>query len=106
MAAEGDEEAAAQLNTLIPEEPPMLDGRWLWLWRAWEALQPSRPSLMTPMGILVPLPWPWVVIEEYGRATGCGEGERAMLHQVLRKLEGVQLKHDQAEARRRMEQSG
>lgn len=82
----------------------MLDGRWLWLWRAWEALQPSRPYISAGMGGLVSMPWPWSVIEEYGRATGCGEGERAMLHQVLRKLEKLQLKHDAEEAKRSMSQ--
>lgn len=54
-------------------------------------------------GQLITLPWPWAVIEEYGRMTGCGEGERAMLHDVLRKLEAIQLKHDREEAKRAME---
>ncbi len=85
----------------------MLDGRWLWLWRAWEALQPSRPYITPGMsGILLPLPWPWAVIEDYAERTGCGEGERAMLHDVLRALEAVQLKHDREEAKRAMEKSG
>ncbi len=84
---------------------PHLDGRWLWLWDAWCALQPSRPHIAAGMGGLVSMPWPWAVIEEYGRATGCGVGERQMLHDVLRKLEAVQLKHDRAEAKRHMDNS-
>jgi hypothetical protein len=55
------------------------------------------------MAGLVPLPWPWSVIEEYARMTGCGDGERQTLHAVLRKLDAVQLKHDREEAKRAME---
>lgn len=106
MAAEGDEEAAAQLGTLVTNAPD-LDGRWLWLWDAWCALQPSRPHIAAGMsGLLISQPWPWSVIEDYADRTGCAMAERATLHQVLRALERVQLKHDQADARRRMEQQG
>lgn len=104
MAAEGDDQAAAQLATLTTDAPS-LDGRWIWLWRAWEALQPSRPFLASMAG-LVSMPWPWSVIEDYADRTGCGAGERQMLHDVLRGLEAVQLKHDRAEAKRAAERSG
>lgn len=102
MAAEGDGEAAAQLGQ-ITTEPPEMDARWRWIWDAWVNLHPSRPHVGAGMAGLVPLPWPWAVIEEYGRMMGCGEGERAMLHDVLRKLEAVQLRHDREAAKRAMD---
>lgn len=104
MAAEGDADAQAQLSRLLTA-PPHLDPRWHWIWDAWRALHPSRPYLAAGMGGLVSMPWPWAVIEEYGQMTGCHERERQMLHEVLRKLEAVQLKHDREEARRAMESS-
>lgn len=58
------------------------------------------------MAGLVSMPWPWSVIEDYADRTGCGAGQREMLHQVLRALEGVQLKQDQAEMKRAAERSG
>jgi hypothetical protein len=82
---------------------PEIDRRWFWIWDAWCALQPSRPYVGAGMAGLIPMPWPWDVIEGYGRATGCGEGERQMLHDVLRKLEAVQIKHDREEAKRMAE---
>jgi hypothetical protein len=82
---------------------PDLDARWMWLWDAWCALQHSRPQLAAGMGGLVSMPWPWAVIDDYADRTGCGPNERQMLHDVLRKLEAVQLKHDRAEAKRAME---
>jgi hypothetical protein len=87
-------------------DAPLLDPRWFWLWDAWRALQPSRPHVGLGMGGLVSMPWPWAVIEEYGWRTGCAERERSMLHEVLRKLEEVQLKHDREEAKRRAEVDG
>jgi hypothetical protein len=104
VAAEGDADAEARLAAMVTD-PPRLDPRWLWLWDAWRALQPSRPYLAAGMGGLVSMPWPWAVIEEYGQMTGCHERERQMLHQVLRDLEMLQLKHDRAEAKRAMEES-
>lgn len=103
MAEEGDPEALQQLEGR--PEPPEIDHRWRWIWRAWATLSRDRGLVAGGMGPVIPLPLPWLLIEQYADRLDCDAAERATLHHVLGKLDETKLKHDGERMREKMEGS-
>lgn len=57
------------------------------MWTAWIALARSRTYAGGGMGPLIPLPLPWIAIEDYGARLGVSPDDRVILHHVIAALD-------------------
>ena len=85
LAADGDADAAAELEA-IPQAPAM-DERWTWLWRAWMALHRSRGFVPIGMGGPLSAPITWFDVEAYADRIRADANERQTLQQVISALD-------------------
>ena len=104
MAAEGDEQAALELQGMA-EDAPTIAPQWLWIWQAWNDLACSHPVVSGGMDAPITLPLPWATIEDYGMRLGLELDARIVLHRVLAALDVIEAKHRQAERKKHAEAS-